>query len=139
MKICISSQGREIDSQLDPRFGRARYFIFLNEKGEIEEVVENPAVSAPRGAGIMAAQIVVSKGANLLITGNIGPHAFPALTASGIEVFLAPPTLTVKEAFSQWKEGKLSKIDFPPAPGGGCGFGGGFRWRFRRGWGWRGR
>ena len=30
MRIAISSTGKELDSNLDPRFGRAAYFIILD-------------------------------------------------------------------------------------------------------------
>jgi len=28
MKICITSQGKNLESEIDPRFGRCKYFIF---------------------------------------------------------------------------------------------------------------
>ena len=29
MKICITSQGKDLESEIDPRFERCKYFIFL--------------------------------------------------------------------------------------------------------------
>jgi len=122
MKICITSQGKDLDSLLDPRFGRCQFFIFLNQKGEIENVLENPGVLAARGAGIAAAQRVISEGADVVITGNIGPHAFFVLQKVGVKVFFAAPGVTLKDAFSMWQEGKLREIN-EPSVGGGFGRG----------------
>jgi predicted Fe-Mo cluster-binding NifX family protein len=138
MKICITSRGSDLDSLIDPHFGRAQNFIFLNEKGEIEEVLKNPGVEAMRGAGISAAQMIADKRVSVVITGNVGPNAFKVLSPSGIKIFLVDINLTVKEVFSLFNEGKIKELNMPsvqghfgqgPFPGGrgrgqGRGFGG---------------
>lgn len=136
MKICITSQGKNLNSIVDPRFGRCQHFVFLNDKGKIEKVIENAGSLAQRGAGIAAAQNVVSNGAEVVITGNMGPHAFSVLSQSGVKIYFAPPASTVKEAFLMWKEKKLSEATAPVSgPGfGGRGLGGGRR-GFGRGMG----
>ncbi len=118
MKICITSQGKDLDSILDPRFGRCPFFIFLNKEGEVENVLENPGVLAARGAGIAAAQRAISEGADVIITGNMGPHAFFVLQKAGVKVFFAAPGVRVKDAFSMWQEGKLEEINGPSVGGG---------------------
>ncbi|MBZ9572675.1 NifB/NifX family molybdenum-iron cluster-binding protein [Patescibacteria group bacterium] len=117
MKICITSLGPNLDSPIDPRFGRAQYFLLLDEKGNLEEVLPNPGVHAMRGAGIAAAQEIASWGVNVLITGNIGPNAFGVLVSSGIKVFLAPTGISAREVFEMWKENKLSQVQGPSVPG----------------------
>lgn len=70
------------------------------------EAIQNVATYATGGAGIQAAQIIVNKGVKAVITGNIGPNAFDALSAAGIEI----ATLisgTVKEAVEKYSLGKL--------------------------------
>ena len=126
-KVCITSIGPTLDSPVDPRFGRAAFFIFLDEKGNIEESVPNPGVEAFRGAGIAAAQEVVKRKVDSIISGNIGPSAFSVLQASGVKIFLSPVSVSVKEGFRMWKDNKLSSISGPSATGFGRGYG--------RGWG----
>ena len=117
MKICITSLGSTLDSSIDPRFGRAQYFLILDGRGSLKEALTNPATGAIRGAGVAAAQEISSKGVKVLITGNIGPNAFYVLGSTDIKVFLAKPGLTVKEAFSAWKEDKLTQLKKPTVSG----------------------
>lgn len=117
MKICITSRGSDLDSLVDPHFGRAQNFIFLNEKGEIKEILKNPGIESMRGAGISAAQVIADKKADVVITGNIGPNAFRVLSPSGIKIFLVEVNLTVKEVFSLWEKGELEEINLPSVQG----------------------
>jgi len=108
MKICITSLAPNLDSPIDPRFGRAQYFLILDKEGNLKKTLSNPGIGAVRGAGIAAAQQIANQGVKILITGNIGPNAFGVLTNIGIAIFLAPPGVTAKEAFSMWKDNKLT-------------------------------
>ncbi len=143
-KICVVSSNSTIDSIIDPRFGRGAFLIFLDEKGDIEETIPNPGVETFRGAGIVAAQEVVNRGADVLISRDIGPNSFQVLQSSGIKIFLAPIGVSVKEAFKLWKEGKLSLVSAPMQTvgfrggfGRGLGRGGGFGRGQGRGFGRR--
>lgn len=111
MKICITTTSKNKNSNVDPRFGRSQYFLILNEKGEVEEAIDNAAQNAQRGAGISAAQKLENKDVEILITGNIGPNAFNALNAAKIKVFLVDPSLTVGKAFAKWKDNELDEIN----------------------------
>jgi len=117
MKICITSLGPDLDSPIDSRFGRAQFFLLLNDKGNLEETLPNPGISAMGGAGITAAQLIADKKTKVLITGNVGPNAFGVLSISKIQIFLAPPGISVKDAFLMWKDNKLTQIQAPSAPG----------------------
>jgi len=117
MRICITSTGPNLDFSIDPRFGRCQYFLLLDEKGNLKESLANSGMGAMRGAGIAASQQIVNKGAEILITGNIGPNAFGALMAGKVKVFLASPGMSAKEVFKAWKENKLSQVEGPSVPG----------------------
>ena len=87
MKIAISSQGDTLDSQIDPRFGRAAYIIVVDtETLEFEAFDNNENKNAFKGAGIQAAAMVSEKGAEVLLTGFCGPNAFTTLEAAGVKV-----------------------------------------------------
>ncbi len=116
MKICITSIGDNLESQLDFRFGRCQYFIFLDSDTNEFEVIQNPAVNAMHGAGIQAAQLVIDKRPQIVITGNIGPNASSVLSSAGINV-LAGFTGTINESVQAFKEGKLKPLTGPTVPG----------------------
>ena len=106
MKICISSSGADLDSNVDPRFGRCPYFIMYNSENDTFEYFENESRNAMGGAGIQAAQFVVGKGANTVISGNIGPNSFRVLAAANINIY-SGVSGTVREAIEKLKNGKL--------------------------------
>jgi predicted Fe-Mo cluster-binding NifX family protein len=108
MKIVITSQGKELNSEIDPRFGRSRYFIFIDtETGESEAIGNEQELNAVQGAGIQAAEFVSRNGAEWVLTGNCGPKAYRTLSAAGINVSVQV-TGTVQEAFEMFKRGELT-------------------------------
>jgi len=129
MKVCVTAMGNNLDAEVDPRFGRCQYFIFVDTDTMAFEAVENAAIAAPGGAGIQAAQTVVNKGADVLISGNIGPNAFQVLSNAGVKVATGAYG-TVRDAIEMYKNGKLnvsggSTVGAHAGMGMGMGMGGG--------------
>jgi predicted Fe-Mo cluster-binding NifX family protein len=129
MKIGISASGTDLTAQIDPRFGRAEYFIIVDSETMAFEVISNTALQAAHGAGIQAAQLMHEKGVTHLITGSVGPNAMQTLTAANIKIFQANQG-TVEAAVTALKNNTLSEvIQAGPAHagmrGGGRGQGGG--------------
>jgi len=127
MKIAISSMGEDLDSQIDPRFGRCQYFILVDPETLAFEAVGNEGLMASGGAGVQAAQLIAQRGATVLITGNLGPNAESALSASGIKIYLASGG-TVKDVIQGYKTGSLRETSGATVPrhsgmGGGRGMG----------------
>ena len=59
MKIAVTSQGTSLDSQVDPRFGRAAYILIVDTETFEFEVLDNKEnANALKGAGIQAASMV---------------------------------------------------------------------------------
>jgi predicted Fe-Mo cluster-binding NifX family protein len=112
IKICVSATGSNLEAQLDPRFGRCLYLIIVDSETMQFEAIPNMAAAATGGAGIQAAQAIVDKGAKVVITGNVGPNAFGALSASGIEI-MTGASGTVREVVEKFKKGELGKTDAP--------------------------
>ena len=107
MKIAVSSQGENIESPVDPRFGRCAYFLIVETDDMSFEAFKNENRSLGGGAGIQSAQFVASKGSKAILTGYCGPHAARTLTAAGIEIYVIQKG-TVKEAVEKYLKGELS-------------------------------
>jgi len=87
MKIAVTSQGDTLDSQVDPRFGRAAWVLIIDtETLEFEAFDNNQNKNAFKGAGIQAAAMISDKGAEVLLTGFCGPNAYKTLEAAGVKV-----------------------------------------------------
>jgi predicted Fe-Mo cluster-binding NifX family protein len=105
--------------------------------------VPNEAASASGGAGIQAAQRVSSLGAEVLVTGSVGPNAYPALEAADIKIMTGAMG-TIESAVESFKHGTLSPLTTPGPMhkgmggrgGRGRGRGGRGRRDARRGGGW---
>ena len=111
MKIVITSQGKELSSEIDPRFGRAKWLLVVDTETGLSEAYDNAVnLNLAQGAGIQTGQNVVNLGVEAVITGNIGPNAFKTLNAVKIKVFLAS-SQTVQEAVDLFKAGKLEEVD----------------------------
>ncbi len=106
MKIVVSSNGADLDAPASPVFGRCPTFVFVDTETMSFEAVENPAVGAAGGAGIQAAQFVVVRGAQAVVTGNVGPNAFDVFGAAGISVYLFGEG-TVRQAVEAYRAGQL--------------------------------
>ena len=135
MKICVTATAGDLNAQVDPRFGRSQYFVFVDSDTMAFEAMLNEAIAAPGGAGIQAAQTVLNRGGNVVISGNIGPNAFQVLSTAGVKIATGAYG-TVKEAVEMYKTGRLSEAGISTVAthagmgagvgaGGGMGMGGG--------------
>jgi predicted Fe-Mo cluster-binding NifX family protein len=107
MKIAITATGTDLDSQVDPRFGRAAYIQVVDLENEKVDVIDNAEnVNAFKGAGIQAAVSVSDSGAEVLLTGYCGPNAFKTLDAAGVKV-ANDVCGTVGEAVEAFKGGNV--------------------------------
>ena len=71
MKVAVTSEGATLDAAVDPRFGRAKYFILADTDADTFEAVDNVQnLNAASGAGIQSAETVVNRGAEAVVNLN---------------------------------------------------------------------
>jgi len=108
MKICVTSKGNNLESEVDPRFGRCENFLIVDTETMKVKAISNPNISVVGGAGIQSAQLIAKEGAKTVITGQVGPNAQQTLSSLGIEIYIGA-TGQISEAIKAFKEGTLSK------------------------------
>ncbi len=117
MKIAISSTGKNLESEIDARFGRCPYFLIAEvDDKEIKRVkaIENTAAGQTGGAAITATEIVANEKVNIVITTNVGPKTFSVFRQFGIKIYQGQGK--IKEVIQQFIEGKLTEITDSTGP-----------------------
>ncbi len=119
MKIAVSTSTADLDSLVDPRFGRAASFVIVDTKTEEWSAYPNPALDVSGGAGVQAAQFIASHGAQAIISGGFGPNAYSTLSAGGVKMFQVPSgtVFTARELLVRYRRGQLQQLSAPTNPG----------------------
>lgn len=115
MKIVVTATAGDLDAPASPIFGRCPAYVFVDPETMAFEAVENPAIGAAGGAGIQAAQFVVERGAQAIVTGNVGPNAFNVLQSAGVPIYVFDGG-TVRQAAEAYKAGQLTAVGTASAP-----------------------
>lgn len=72
MKIAITSTGNSPEAKIDSRFGRCSYFVVYDTESRSIEFIPNPNKENIEGAGPASVQLVASKGAEKVVSGEFG-------------------------------------------------------------------
>ena len=72
MKVAITSTGNNLESKLDQRFGRCAFFVIYDTDTKGMEFIPNPNKDVQEGAGPASVQLVASKKAEKIISGEFG-------------------------------------------------------------------
>ena len=112
MRLAFTTKGTKWDSQMDPRFGRAEYFlVYDEEKDELIPVSNKDVEKEAHGAGPKAAQKLAEQNVRALITGNgPGGNAATVLKKIGLDCYIKAGEMTVKEAYEAYKDNSLQKF-----------------------------
>lgn len=114
MKIALSAQDNTgLEGQIDPRFGRCPFFVFVDVDKDEKEIISNKifpneSVNQFGGAGTTSAQFVANQGTEVIITPNAGPKAFQVLDQLGIKIYRGEGK--IKDNIQEFLEGNLKEI-----------------------------
>ncbi|MBW2675501.1 MAG: 4Fe-4S binding protein [Deltaproteobacteria bacterium] len=131
MRIAVTATGPSLDDQVEARFGRTPYYLFIETETMEFEALQNPNVAAGGGAGIQSAQLMSEYDVKHVLTGNCGPNAFRVFSAAGIQVIVGVSGV-IRQAVEQFKAGAFAATSqsnvadhFGMGTGGGQSMGGG--------------
>jgi len=120
MKIAISATEPSLEGEVEPRFGRSRYFIIVDPETSEFEALENPNVETASGAGVATGQFVASQGVKEVLTGSLGPNAQQVLAATGIKIYTGVSG-KIREVLETYKKGQLRPATEADIGRGRCG------------------
>jgi predicted Fe-Mo cluster-binding NifX family protein len=115
--VAISANGKDLDAGVEPRFGRARFFILADPVTQEWEPLDNLAnLSSLQQVGVITAKkLTKHRVVQTVITGNCGPKAFEELKDAGVKVFLNAQG-TVRQALNKLRLGQLEEAPDPNVP-----------------------
>lgn len=87
MKIAITAQNGDLDSDISPVFNAADFFIIIDSDNVNNyEAIRNPHIKQLSGSEIFGAQLIISQDVKALMTGHCTPNASRIFQAAGIKV-----------------------------------------------------
>jgi len=118
VKIAISTNGPTLDDTVNPRFGRAPGFLIVDSQSlEFSYLDNGLSQTMSQGAGIQAAQNVAGSGAQVVLTGYVGPKAFTALEAANVQIGQDVENMTVRQAVEEFNKGNITIASSPNSQG----------------------
>jgi predicted Fe-Mo cluster-binding NifX family protein len=111
VKVGVSASGRDLNAQVDGRFGRCPWFLVVDSDSLEFTIIENRHAEEATGAGMVAAKDLIDVCIDAVISGQVGPKAYEVLKAGDIDIFLVSGGITVKEALGRLKRGELRKME----------------------------
>ena len=107
MKIVIPTNNKKgLEDEVAEHFGRCNTYTFLNEKGDVLEIIDN--TSEHMGGRGLPPELMKKHEADILLCNGLGPRAVNLCKELGIDVYVSQ-TQTVKEIFEMWKNNKIKK------------------------------
>lgn len=107
LKIAVpTEEKRGLNSRVSEHFGRCAAYTFLDEKGDLIEVIEN--TSRHMGGVGMPPDLIRGHDADILLCKGIGHKAIALFEQLGIDVYVCQAE-TVKEIFQIWKNRQVDK------------------------------
>lgn len=105
MKIAVSATGGSLDSLVSEKFGRCEYFLIVDSDTMKFGAISNLGGKMESGAGPKAAELVINKKADILLTGAVGDKAEAVLNSTNITVVTGVAgNIKVRDAVEQYKK-----------------------------------
>ena len=115
MKLAIPAKCRGLAARVSPRFGRCEYLVIVDSDKLESESIKNPNMGAMNTAGAKSSQMLADRKVQVVLTDNVGPNAFQALSNAGIQI-MTGVTGTVREAIRQFNSGQLQPASEATVP-----------------------
>ncbi len=109
MIIALPADQKRQDAMVNGQFGRARYFCIYDTDDQSYQFIDNPAISAPGGAGVRSASELANLGVRSVVAYHVGDNALRVLQRNGISIY-RPQSATIEANASAFAKGQLVKL-----------------------------
>ena len=99
MKVAISSNSKDENSQVSGSSGRAPYYLIF-ENTKLIKTLKNPFRFGGGGAGFGVAEVLSDEGVEIVVSGKFGENMKGALEDKGIK-FLELPNTSINVALNK--------------------------------------
>lgn len=107
MKIVVPTNGKKgMEDTVADHFGRCSTYTFLNEKGEVTDIIDNTSEHAEGSE--LPPELMKRHRANVLLCRELGPRALNLCGQLGIDVYTCRAE-TVREIFNLWENSEIKK------------------------------
>jgi len=110
MRIVIPVDNKNLESSVCISFGRTPYFLIYDTQTKESVFVDNSAAASQGGAGIKAAQLVVDRKVEVLLTPRCGENAAEVIKAANIKIYKTGSG-SVEDNIHEFSQGKLSLLE----------------------------
>lgn len=110
MKIAIPVDDKSMDTGICISFGRTPWFLIYDTDTGESEFVDNSAAASQGGAGIKAAQTLIDKKAEALLTPRCGENAAEVFNAANIKIYKTKG-LNLRENLKAFSKGELPLLE----------------------------
>ena len=97
MRVAITSTGNNLQSTIDPRFGRCAYFVIFDTESKATEFIPNPNIDAIDGAGPASVQLVASRNISKVVSGEFGMKIKSLFDSLKVQMILMKKKKTIEE------------------------------------------
>ena len=109
MKVVIAANGPTLDSPVAKRFGHAPYYLYVDSETGQAQAINN---TDPHDETHAIIPQLVGQGAEVFVTGNIGPHAFKLIRSLKRQVALARQ-MSAGQALDRLQRDELEILSAP--------------------------
>ncbi|MDF2530478.1 MAG: dinitrogenase iron-molybdenum cofactor biosynthesis protein [Clostridia bacterium] len=110
MKIAMPVDDKSMETSVCQSFGRTPYFLIYDTESRESVFLDNSAAASQGGAGIKAAQAIVDKNVNALLTPRCGENAAEVMKAAGIKIYKTINN-SIQDNINTLNEEKLSLLE----------------------------
>lgn len=113
MRVLVTTVEPSLDSELERKFWRAKYFVIADTDTYEWEAIPNPGAPTAHAAGTRGGLLAINQHIDATISGDYGPNCYVVLEAAGIPMYQCGQCKTARDAVTAFRTGHLQVVYGP--------------------------